>query len=43
MVVGDLDLAGLAGIPLEAKAVLVVDADAVLAGAISLQGFDGGS
>jgi hypothetical protein len=43
MVVGDLDFARVAVVPLEAEAVLAVDADAVLAGAISFEGFEGGS
>jgi hypothetical protein len=39
MVIDDLDLAGMPGLPDEANAPLVVDADAVLSGSITLEGF----
>jgi hypothetical protein len=43
MVVGDLDFSRVAVVPLEAEAVLAVDADAVLAGAIPFEGLESDS
>jgi hypothetical protein len=40
MVVGDFDVARIAVVPFETEAVLIVDANAVLARAITLQGFE---
>jgi hypothetical protein len=40
VVIGDFDFVGILAFPAKAHAILVVDADAVLAGPVALKGFE---